>query len=488
MEESEKFRSEIERLAEKWDISAALCVQDKKGFCYQKAFGYADRAEKRPLTEDARYCLSAHTSFFLALCLMRLAEAGKIRFSDRLDRFLPEYKHAGRISIAHLLRWEAGLESYWSHVRMPALQRDAAHAALSPEERYRREFVLRAEEVSFAQALEMIGQEDLTHEPGAEDDGSNTAVVFLAEVVRRAAGMEPRDFLLSQIFAPLGMTETTPGNSATIALLGCMKEETLVPLPQLNPGHAFTTTLKDMNKLARALAEKRLFSEKMMAAALRCKRENSALGFYKAGECYIADTMPAFLGNLLRIYLDFDAGESMVILCSEEFILRQEEGDFYSFPWELRMAWQNRRIYPQHPELKPITGRNVWDAMDVLLEPEQLAFVPDAKSCIAASLAQRQPAYVLMDHGLPIGLVALKIEKKKGKYDIAFLQVDKRYQGRGYGRILLTKAMEILKEKGATTLEIGVNRFNIPAQRLYRSVGFQDENVYESFIELKKTL
>lgn len=488
MKEPEKFLLEIERLAKKWDISAALCIQDRNGLSYEKAFGYADRAEKRALTLGDRYCLSARTSFFMALCLARLAEAGKIRFQDKLDRFMPEYKHAGRITVAHLLRWESGIQDYWSHVRMPALQKDPAHAALTTEERYRREFVLRAEDVSFAQVLDMIGEDDLTHVPGQEDDGSNTTIVFLTELIRRVSGMEPRDYLLSQVFAPLGMTETAPGNSATVTLVGSMKEEILVPLPKLNPSYAFTTTLMDMNKLARALAEKRLFTEKTMGAVLKCKRESSALGFMKMGELYCSDYYPTFLGYLFRLYLNFEDGLSILALNCEEFISRQEEGDWMAFPGELRRAWQDTRVYPQKPELKPVTRKNVWDAMDIRILPEQLAFVPDAKSCIASSLANRQPVYVLMDHGLPVGLAALTINKKKKEYHISFLQVDRRYQNRGYGRIMLTRAMEILKEKGATCLEIGVNRFNIPAQRLYRSVGFQDENVYEEFINLKMTL
>ena len=102
-------------------------------------------------------------------------------------------------------------------------------------------------------------------------------------------------------------------------------------------------------------------------------------------------------------------------------------------------------------------------------------------------LARKQPVYVLMDHGVAVGLAALTIRPKKGKFDITFLQVDRRYQGRGYGRILLTRAMEILKAKGAKTLEIGVNRFNIPAQRLYRSAGFADKEVYDEFIEMQMT-
>ena len=69
-----------------------------------------------------------------------------------------------------------------------------------------------------------------------------------------------------------------------------------------------------------------------------------------------------------------------------------------------------------------------------------------------------------------------------------FLQVDHRLQGRGYGRILLNHGIDILKNAGAKKLEIGVNRFNIPAQRLYLNAGFKLERIYEDFMELKMEL
>ena len=39
--------------------------------------------------------------------------------------------------------------------------------------------------------------------------------------------------------------------------------------------------------------------------------------------------------------------------------------------------------------------------------------------------------------------------------------------------------VEYLKNEGSKELEIGVNRFNIPAQKLYKSVGFRVKSVYD---------
>lgn len=489
MKDQNKFIEKIEKAAAQWDISAVLSVTDSDGFRYEKAFGYADRASGRPMTLADRFCLDTENGFFLALCVMHLAERKKLRLSDRISRFIPEYRHAERIAVRDLLRWASGIEDHWRAVLMPRLQKDPAHAALSVHDRFRRESELHARDIPFADVLKDIGELDLTHEPGREDDGSESNTAFLAEIVRRASGMPVREYVFRHFFEPLGMADTGPGNDATTALYGVVRDTELVSLPPLSPAGAFTTTLADMDKLARALAGKQFFTERTWAAMLKCRWRTNAIGFSKRGELYAADFYPCRLRDTCQLYLNFDEGVSILLLNNEELKFRLEpSGHWRHFCSDLRRAWQDARVYPDKPELKRVTAKNVWDAMDIELAPEQLAFIPECSKCIAYMLAERQPVYVLMDHGVPIGMTALIIKPKKKQYDVGYLQVDRRYQGRGYGRILLLRAMEILKEKGAEALEIGVVRHNTAAYRLYRSVGFEDKEVYDDFISMKMTL
>lgn len=489
MKNAEQFITQIEEKAWEWDISAVLRVQDGEGFCYEKAFGYADRVENRPMTPGDRFCLHAENSFFLALCVLHLMERKKLRLSDRISRFLPEYPHGEEITVQHLLRLKSGVPDYWNGLRLPQLQKDPAHGALGDQERFRREFELSAQDVTFQQVLQWVGDLALTHVPGKADDGSASTSPFLREIIRRVSGLAPREYLFQHFFEPLGMADTRPGNDATTALYGVLRDKELIPLPRVAPSDAFTTTAEDLERLARAVVEKRLFSEKTWAIMLKCDSDSFALGVFRRGELYCADFYPTKLRETCQLYFNFEDGLTLLVLNNEEFkSARDEHRNMRSFLSDLRRAWQDVRVYPQAPELKRVNSTNVWQALDIELLPEQLAFVPEAPRCIATTLARKQPAYVLMDHGVAVGLAALTIRPKKGKFDITFLQVDRRYQGRGYGRILLTRAMEILKEKGAKTLEIGVNRFNIPAQRLYRSVGFADKEVYDEFIEMQMTL
>lgn len=488
MKDSEAFIAKIEEKAQEWDISAVVSVRDRDGFKYEKAFGYADRSEYRPLTLSDRFCLDTENSFFLTLCVMHLMERKKLRLGDRISRFIPEYKHAERITVRSLLRWRSGIEDYWRAVRVPELQKEPAHAALSDQERFRREYELYASDVSFQDVLSLVGERELKHAPGVEDDGSASTIPFLCEIVRRVSGMSPRDYLFRNFFEPLGMDQTRPGNDATTQLYGMFRDTELVALPRVSPAGAVTTTLRDFELLAQALACKRLFSETSWAVMLKC-RDDAALGFMKHGELYRADFFLHKLRNTCHMYLNFDDEASIIILNNEEPRFRLDENRCWrSFVSDLLRTWRDARVYPQSPELKRVNGKNVWDAIEIELLPEQLAFVPECSRCVAAMLAQKQPVYVLMDHGLAVGMAALTVKPKKNEFSVSFLQVDHRYQGRGYGRILLTRAIEILKEKGAARLEIGVNRFNVPAHRLYLSVGFEDSEVYDEFIEMSMTL
>lgn len=483
------FIKEMDRLAEKWDISALIRMEDQDGPIIEKAYGFADGKKERPLRFSDRFCLSAHDMFFLALCFLHLFQQGKIRLNDKLSDYIPEYPEGKRITIAQLIRMESGIPDELYQVRLPGLQQDAAHAALSDEEKFRAEYIVKARDAEFAQVLDHIKGMELSHIPGKENDGNTTVIWFLAEILRRIQGQTPLEYLMQHIFAPLHLADTRPGNDATVDFFAVMGDDQLVPVPALSPSHAFTTTLADMHRLSRALVEGRILSDRVLQLALKIKWDYNGLGFCRMGEIYFADVYPGMLGNWLRIYFNFKEKMTWVILCSRDFTMRREiQGGWNAFPSELRRYWQYTRAYPEKPELVKITGKNVWDAMAVEITQAQYSYVPDAKTCVAVSLARRRPVYMLKDHGLVAGIIALNIDEKKKEYHVDFLQVDRRLQGRGYGRILLTHGIDILKAAGAKKLEIGVNRFNTPAQRLYLNAGFKLERIYEDFMELKMEL
>ena len=120
------------------------------------------------------------------------------------------------------------------------------------------------------------------------------------------------------------------------------------------------------------------------------------------------------------------------------------------------------------------------EAMAIELAPGQERFVSDARACIGWAYANRRShrTYVLMDEGQVIGLLVLAIVPKEKRFEIADVLIDRRYQGRGYGKIMIGMGLEILKRYGAEELMLYCARDNIAAMRLYESVGFVPEALY----------
>ena len=133
--------------------------------------------------------------------------------------------------------------------------------------------------------------------------------------------------------------------------------------------------------------------------------------------------------------------------------------------------------------------RNRVGAMCLEVTKEQLDFVDDAKTTIAyAASDPKFKLFVEEESGRAVGLLSLYVDKKNDIYDISIVLIDKRYQYRGFGKIMLEFAVDYLKKAGAKRLEIGVNRFNFPAQKLYKSVGFTEDNVFEEGIIMSQKL
>lgn len=58
-------------------------------------------------------------------------------------------------------------------------------------------------------------------------------------------------------------------------------------------------------------------------------------------------------------------------------------------------------------------------------------------------------------------------------YLFAF-RIHKDYQGKGYGKYLLKKVIDILKERGYHEFTVGVEDDNLKAQHIYHSFGFDE--------------
>lgn len=178
-------------------------------------------------------------------------------------------------------------------------------------------------------------------------------------------------------------------------------------------------------------------------------------------------------------------GIGLIHLTNSELIVRNINGSWYQFrkvfPEEVAATF----VFPRNTSLVPYGKNNYWDAMNLSIQDKQLEYMSNAKEAICLAYAYEHKLFILTEGNRSIGLVAFSLDRSNNKYYIESVLIDKKYQQRGFGKIMMMEGMEHLKTLGCKHLSIGVNRFNIAAQNLYKSVGFKEITVYEDFIELE---
>jgi CubicO group peptidase (beta-lactamase class C family) len=154
---------------------------------YKHAYGMADLEAHVAATPASDYRLASVTKQFTAMCIMMLAEQGKLRYDDPISRFFPEYPAFGNeVTVRHLLTHTSGL---W------------AYEDLVPPER--------KTQLKDLDVLELLRTQTKTYfPPGSAYRYSNTGYAHLALIVEKVSGMKFAAFLKKSIFEPLHMTRT----------------------------------------------------------------------------------------------------------------------------------------------------------------------------------------------------------------------------------------------------------------------------------------
>lgn len=181
-----------EAIREEQIPGAVLVVGTKGRVVYRKAFGNRVLVpQPEPMTLDTIFDAASLTKVVAtSTAIARLFEQGKVRLSDPVTAYLPEYQ-GGRsaITVRHLLthfsglRPDVDLRPEWSG------QETGIRLALADKPRYA---------------------------PGEQFVYSDINFVLLGEIVRRVSGKTLDEFCRDQIFRPLGMTETMYRPPATL--------------------------------------------------------------------------------------------------------------------------------------------------------------------------------------------------------------------------------------------------------------------------------
>ena len=160
---------------------------------------------------DARVRLESVSKIWTALLIHQLAEAGTLRLSDTVERWLPGMLPYGdRITVAQLLVHTSGLidnndvaknpDAYLARVTDPVLKAQLLRVARRLEQAPTAEF-------SPVLWVKLAAFQPLLTEPGTNYHYSNIGFEILGLIAARASGQSIESLYRERIFEPLGLTQ-----------------------------------------------------------------------------------------------------------------------------------------------------------------------------------------------------------------------------------------------------------------------------------------
>jgi CubicO group peptidase (beta-lactamase class C family) len=248
----EALSARAQRLAGEDDFSGAVLVAKDGRVLFSHAYGLADRKRRIANTVHTRFRIGSMNKMFTAVAILQLVQAGKVKLTAPLGRYLPDYPNrevAGKVTIHQLLTHTGGTGDIFG----PDF--DAHRKQLR----------------TLADYVELYGKRALEFEPGSQWAYSNYGFILLGAVIERVTGLSYYDYVQAHIYAPARMTgsgslpEDQPVPDRSIGYTKPPGATAFVPNTDTLPYRGTSagggySTVEDLERFADALMANKLLS------------------------------------------------------------------------------------------------------------------------------------------------------------------------------------------------------------------------------------
>lgn len=157
---------------------------------YARGYGAANLEYGILNSEHSVFRIASTSKQFTAACIVLLSQEGKLKLSDPLSKFYPEFpSYAKGITVLHLLNHTSGVRDYLTLADVSGIGDDDFYTDAHVEKWLSR-------------------QTELNFTPGTEYLYSNSGYWLLAQIVEKVSGENMRNYAEEKLFKPLKMSDT----------------------------------------------------------------------------------------------------------------------------------------------------------------------------------------------------------------------------------------------------------------------------------------
>ncbi|MCL6606305.1 MAG: beta-lactamase family protein [Paenibacillus sp.] len=264
----EDLESKIARIAVETSFNGAISVSSIGKEMVRSAFGYANRADSLPNTQDTRFGIASGCKLFTAVAVCQLVEQGKLSFDSKLAECLEgvSFPHfSGDITIHHLLTHSSGIPDYFDEEIMENFEE-----------------LWKAQPMYGIRRLEhflpMFQGSMMKFSTGERFHYNNAGYILLGLIVEKVSGIEFSDYVEQHVFQPCNMIRSgyfaldqLPSNTAQGYIEadngGWRSNIFSIPVKGGSDGGAFVTA-PEMLQFWEGLFEHRLLGPELTALLL----------------------------------------------------------------------------------------------------------------------------------------------------------------------------------------------------------------------------
>ena len=183
------LRAELEKRAASDSFAGAVLIAKSGEPIFTAAYGLADREKKIPNRVDTQFRIGSMNKMFTAVSVLQLVQAGKIKLTDPLGKYLTDYPNkevASKVTIHQLLTHTGGTGDFFGP------EFDKHRLGLRTLQDY----------------VKLYGQRGLEFEPGSKWAYSNYGFLLLGVLIERVSGQSYYDYVAEHVYKPAGMTLT----------------------------------------------------------------------------------------------------------------------------------------------------------------------------------------------------------------------------------------------------------------------------------------
>ena len=176
----------ISGLVDRDRFSGAVLITHNGTPVFKNAYGQACKRYDVPNKIDTKFNLGSMNKMFTGVAIAQLAQEGKLSFSDKVGKYLPDYPNkevAEKVTIHQLLTHTSGLGDYWEELF------DSKWWEVKTVQQY----------------ADLFADKPLEFEPGAKFSYSNAGPIVLGLIIEKITGQSYYDYVGEHIYKPAGM-------------------------------------------------------------------------------------------------------------------------------------------------------------------------------------------------------------------------------------------------------------------------------------------